>query len=38
MSHHYGTSTALEDPPINTCDMCLFSGRPGTTVVAATQG
>jgi hypothetical protein len=34
MSHHFGTPAALEDPPINACDMGLFSGRLGTTVVA----
>jgi hypothetical protein len=36
MSHHFDTPSALEDPRINVCDMYLFSGRPGTTVMAMT--
>ena len=36
MSHHFDTPTALEDPRINICDVYLFAGRPGTTVMAMT--
>lgn len=36
MSHHFDTPTAQEDPRINVCDFYLFSGRPGTTVMALT--
>ncbi len=34
MSHHFDTPTAKEDPRINICDVYLFRGRPGTTVMA----
>jgi Domain of unknown function (DUF4331) len=36
MSHHFDTPTAKEDPRINICDLYLFRGRPGTTVMALT--
>jgi hypothetical protein len=36
MSHHFDTPTAKEDPRINLCDFYLFSGAPGTTVMAMT--
>jgi Domain of unknown function (DUF4331) len=36
MSHHFDTPTAREDPRINVCDLYLFQGRPGTTVMAMT--
>ena len=36
MSHHFDTPTAREDPRINVCDLYLFRGRPGTTVMALT--
>jgi hypothetical protein len=36
MSHHFDTPTALKDPRINVCDMYLFAGRPGATVMAMT--
>src|SRR5277367_5159609 len=36
MSHHFDTPTAKEDPRINLCDFYLFSGAPGTTVMALT--
>jgi hypothetical protein len=36
MSHHFDTPTALQDPRINVCDLYLFGGRPGTTVMAMT--
>src|SRR5271154_4464567 len=36
MSHHFDTPTAREDPRINLCDFYLFSGGPGTTVMAMT--
>ena len=36
MSHHFDTPTALQDPQINIYDLYLFSGRPGTTVMAMT--
>src|SRR6476620_9970934 len=36
MSHHFDTPTAKEDPRINVCDVYLFRGRPGTTVMALT--
>lgn len=34
MSHHFDTLTAREDPRINVCDLYLFSGAPGSTVMA----
>ena len=36
MSHHFDTPTAREDPRINICDLYLFAGAPGTTVMAMT--
>ncbi len=36
MSHHFDTPTAQKDPRINLCDLYLFPGRPGTTVMAMT--
>ncbi len=36
MSHHFDTPTAQKDPRINLCDLYLFQGRPGTTVMAMT--
>ena len=36
MSHHFDTPTAREDPRINVCDLYVFPGKPGTTVVAMT--
>jgi hypothetical protein len=36
MSHHFDTPTAREDPRINVCDLYLFSGSPGYTVMAMT--
>ena len=36
MSHHFDTPTAREDPRINVCDLYLFSGAPGSTVMAMT--
>ncbi len=36
MSHHFDTPTALEDPRINVCDLYLFEGTPGSTVMAMT--
>lgn len=37
MSHHFDTDQAKEDPRLNCCDMYLFQGRPGTTVMAMTS-
>jgi hypothetical protein len=36
MSHHFDTPIAREDPRINVCDLYLFQGKPGTTVMAMT--
>ncbi len=36
MSHHFDTPTAKDDPRINVCDLYLFRGAPGTTVMAMT--
>ena len=36
MSHHFDTPTAREDPRINVCDLYLFGGSPGHTVMAMT--
>jgi hypothetical protein len=36
MSHHFDTPTAREDPRINVCDLYLFDGSPGHTVMAMT--
>jgi hypothetical protein len=37
MSHHFDTTRAKEDPRLNCCDMYLFKGGPGTTVMAMTS-
>jgi hypothetical protein len=36
MSHHFDTPTAREDSRINVCELYLFLGRPGFTVMAMT--
>jgi hypothetical protein len=36
MSHHFDTPTAREDPRINVCDLYLFPGAAGMTVMAMT--
>jgi hypothetical protein len=36
MSHHFDTTLAKDDPRLNCCDMYLFTGRPGTTVMVMT--
>jgi hypothetical protein len=36
MSHHFDTIQAKEDPRLNCCDLYLFQGMPGTTVMAMT--
>ncbi|MFZ3326535.1 MAG: DUF4331 family protein [Methylocella sp.] len=36
MSHHFDTTQAKEDPRLNCCDLYLFRGRAGTTVMAMT--
>jgi Domain of unknown function (DUF4331) len=36
MSHHFDTKLAKEDPSLNVCDLYLFEGAPGTTVMAMT--
>lgn len=36
MSHHFDTPTAREDPRTNVCDLYLFEGSPGHTVMAMT--
>jgi hypothetical protein len=36
MSHHFDTKLAKEDPSLNVCDLYLFQGAPGTTVMAMT--
>ena len=36
MSHHFDTPTAREDSRINVCELYLFQGRPGFTVMAMT--
>jgi hypothetical protein len=33
MSHHFDTKLAREDPSLNVCDLYLFEGAPGTTVM-----
>src|ERR1700722_6876206 len=37
MSHHFDTVQAKEDPRLNCCDLYLFQGKPGTTVMAMTS-
>src|SRR6201992_5380 len=36
MSHHFDTKRAKKDPSMNICDMYLFPGSPGNTVMAMT--
>jgi hypothetical protein len=36
MSHHFDTKLAKDDPSLNVCDLYLFAGVPGTTVLAMT--
>jgi hypothetical protein len=36
MSHHFDTKLAQKDPSMNICDMYLFQGSPGNTVMAMT--
>jgi hypothetical protein len=36
MSHHFDTQRAKSDPSMNICDMYLFEGAPGHTVMAMT--
>jgi hypothetical protein len=36
MSHHFDTKLAKENPAFNICDMYLFKGTPGSTVMAMT--
>ncbi|MDT7720394.1 MAG: hypothetical protein QOE94_1405, partial [Mycobacterium sp.] len=37
MSHHFDTDQAKNDPRLNCCDVYLFEGRPGYTVLAMTS-
>lgn len=36
MSHHFDSPTGQEDPRLNLCDVYIFPGSPGQTVVAMT--
>ena len=36
MSHHFDTKLAKEEPSLNVCDLYLFEGSPGTTVMVMT--
>jgi hypothetical protein len=36
MSHHFDTKLAKDDPRLNLCDLYLFRGSPGQTVMAIT--
>jgi hypothetical protein len=36
MSHHFDSPTGREDPRLNLCDIYIFPGSPGHTVVAMT--
>jgi Domain of unknown function (DUF4331) len=36
MSHHFDTKLSKEDPSLNLCDVYLFDGPPGRTVMAMT--
>jgi hypothetical protein len=38
MSHHFDTDQAKKDPRLNCCDLYLFRGQPGFTVMAMTSG
>src|ERR1700749_933375 len=37
MSHHFHTDQAKNDPRLNCCDVYVFEGRPGTTVLVMTS-
>ncbi|HEX6519380.1 MAG TPA: DUF4331 family protein [Streptosporangiaceae bacterium] len=37
MSHHFDTPTGREDPRLNLCDLYLFEGSEGRTVMAMTS-
>ena len=37
MSPHFDTDQAKEDPRLSSCDLYVFEGRPGTTVMAMTS-
>jgi hypothetical protein len=37
VSHHFDTDQAKNDPRLNCCDVYLFQGRPGHTVLAMTS-
>jgi|HubBroStandDraft_5_1064220.scaffolds.fasta_scaffold85568_1 hypothetical protein len=36
MSHHFDSPTGREDPRLNLCDIYIFPGSPGRTVMAMT--
>src|SRR5271156_6662234 len=36
MSHHFDTKLAKEEPSLNVCDLYLFEGSPGATVMVMT--
>jgi Domain of unknown function (DUF4331) len=36
MSHHFDSKIAREDPSLNLCDLYLFAGAPGKTVMIQT--
>jgi Domain of unknown function (DUF4331) len=36
MSHHFDTTQAKDDPRLNCCDVYIFSGAPGATVMVMT--
>ena len=36
MSHHFDSPTGREDPRLNLCDIYIFPGSPGHTVMAMT--
>jgi len=36
MSHHFDTKVAKQDPSLNVCDLYLFAGATGATVMAMT--
>jgi len=36
MSHHFDSPTGQEDPRLNLCDIYIFPGSPGHTVIAMT--
>jgi hypothetical protein len=36
MSHHFDAPTGQEDPRLNLCDIYIFPGSPGNTVIAMT--